>query len=191
MSTVGILAFQGDFDRHARMLDGLGVDTVLVRNPGELADLDGLVIPGGESTTIGKLIKAFGVLEPLKRRIADGLPVFGTCAGLILLAPNVNEKNQFRLGVLNIEVERNAYGRQVDSFEADIDVPALGSKPVRGVFIRAPIVKNVHNGVDILARFEGTPVLLRQDHILAASFHPELTDDPRLHRYFLSMVLEK
>jgi 5'-phosphate synthase pdxT subunit len=188
MPTVGILAFQGDFQRHAHMLRRLGAQIRLIRSVEDLEGIDAVVLPGGESTTIGKLMLAFGVLEPLRRQIQNGLPAFGTCAGLILLAPQVTEKNQHRLGVLDIAVERNAYGRQVDSFEADIDVPVAGPEPVRGIFIRAPKVVDVRNGVDVLARFEDLPVLLRKDRILAASFHPELTEDVRVHRYFLEHV---
>ncbi len=190
MPTVGILAFQGDFAMHARMFEKLGADTRLVRTKDDLNAIDAAVIPGGESTTIGKLMHAFGVLESLRARIVEGMPVFGTCAGLILLAPQVDERNQHRLGVLDIAVERNAYGRQVDSFEVDIAVPAVGDEPVRGVFIRAPIVTHVSDGVEVLAWFEGQPVLLKKQHILAASFHPELTNDTRVHDYFLTAAAE-
>lgn len=188
MQTVGILAFQGDFEKHARVVEDLGATTRLIRAVEDIDGVDAIILPGGESTTIGKLMHAFGVLVPLRNRIAGGLPAFGTCAGLILLAPQVDEKNQHRLGVLDITVERNAYGRQVDSFEADIDVPAVGADPVRGVFIRAPQVVEVQNGIEILARFEHQPVLLRKERILAASFHPELTGDTRIHKYFLEQV---
>ena len=188
MRTVGILAFQGDFEKHALMMEALGARTRFVRTTDDVNSVDAIIIPGGESTTIGKLMHAFGVLDPLRRRIINGLPVFGTCAGLILLAPHVEEKNQHRLGVLDIVVKRNAYGRQVDSFEADIDVPVVGADPVRGVFIRAPQVVKVADGIDVLASFEGRPVLLRKDRILAASFHPELTADTRIHEYFLNHV---
>jgi pyridoxal 5'-phosphate synthase pdxT subunit len=188
MRTVGILAFQGDFEKHAHMIETIGARARLVRTMDDVEGVDAIILPGGESTTIGKLMDAFGVLDPLRDRIVNGLATFGTCAGLILLAPHVEEKNQHRLGVLDIEVKRNAYGRQVDSFEADIDVPVIGSKPVRGVFIRAPLVVEVRDGVEVLARFEGQPVLLRKDRILAASFHPELTADTRIHEYFLTHV---
>lgn len=171
------------------MLRKLGAKTSLVRDICDLDGIDAAVIPGGESTTIGKLMHAYGMLDPVRSRILDGMPVFGTCAGLILLAPQIREKNQHRLGVLDIAVERNAYGRQVDSFEADIPVAVVGQTPVRGVFIRAPIVTRVSNGVEVLARLENRPVLLRHKSILAASFHPELTDDTRIHEYFLHSVM--
>jgi pyridoxal 5'-phosphate synthase pdxT subunit len=190
MPKIGVLAFQGNFEKHSQMLASLGAATLLIRTAADLDTIDAVIIPGGESTTIGKLMNAFGVLEPLRRRILAGMPVFGTCAGLILLAPQIQDENQFRLGVLDIEVERNAYGRQVDSFEADIVIPFAGEPPVRGVFIRAPMVTRVDQSIEILARFEDQPVLLRKDNILAASFHPELTDDTRIHAYFLSMVSE-
>lgn len=170
------------------MVERLGAAVRYVRQLDDLEGLDAAIIPGGESTTIGKLMHGFGVLDPLREAIRNGLPAFGTCAGLILLAPQVNEKNQHRLGILEIEVERNAYGRQVDSFEADIAVPKLGDEKVRGVFIRAPIVTSVKNGIEVLATFEDQPVLLQHGHVLAASFHPELTNDPRLHEYFLQEV---
>ena len=188
MSTIGILALQGDYEKHAIMLERLGAGTIYLREPADIDLVDGIVLPGGESTTIGKLMNAFSLLDPLRNRIRQGLPVFGTCAGLILLASQTAEKHQFRLGALDISVERNAYGRQVDSFEADIHVPMLGETPVRGVFIRAPVVTGISNGVQVLARFEKKPVLLQKETILAASFHPELTDDTRIHAYFLELV---
>ena len=188
MKSVGVLSFQGDFERHRNALASLGAEARLVRAPEDLDGVDALVFPGGESTTIGKLLISFGVQGPIRRRITDGMPVFGTCAGMILLARPIQQKNQHRLGVLDIQVERNAYGRQVDSFEADIDIPVLGEAPVRGVFIRAPIVTDIGDGIEVLARFEGNAVMVRKDNILAASFHPELAGDLRVHRYFLSMV---
>jgi len=186
MIHIGIFSFQGDFDKHVRMVEALGAEASLIRSDHELSRVDGAIIPGGESTTIGKLMHAYGILDPLRSRIADGMPVFGTCAGLILLGPQVREKNQFRLGVLDIVVERNAYGRQVDSFEANIPIDFLGEPPIRGVFIRAPIVRSVSDGVKILASYENHPILLRKEKILACSFHPELTADTRIHEYFLS-----
>ncbi|MAG13182.1 MAG: pyridoxal 5'-phosphate synthase glutaminase subunit PdxT [Spirochaetales bacterium] len=188
MTHIGIFSFQGDFEKHERMVLGLGAKATLMRSAAELAHVDGVIIPGGESTTIGKLMHAYGVLGPLRSKIDEGMPVFGTCAGLILLGPHVVEKNQFRLGALDIEVERNAYGRQVDSFEADITIDIFGAPSIRGVFIRAPIVRSVSNGIRVLASHEQHPVLLRKENILASSFHPELTDDPRVHEYFLSFI---
>lgn len=186
--TIGVLSFQGDFERHAAMLKTLGVKVRLVRSTDDLDPVQGIIIPGGESTTIGKLLISFNVHEPLKKRIESGTPVFGTCAGMILLANQVPAKNEHRLGVLDLDVERNAYGRQVESFESDIEVPAINGSLFRGVFIRAPIVRHFGDGIEVLARFEENPILIKKDNILAASFHPELTDDSRIHEYFLSMI---
>ena len=188
MPMIGVLALQGDYEKHALMLERLSAETLHVREPADLERVDALVIPGGESTTIGKLMTAYGLLEPIRSRILAGMPVFGTCAGLILLAAQTSEKHQNRLGILDISVERNAYGRQVDSFEAEIEVPILGDTPVRGIFIRAPIVTEIRDNVRILARFENKPVLLQKDRILVASFHPELTEDTRIHSYFLDLL---
>ena len=188
MPMIGVLALQGDYEKHALMLERLSAETLQVREPADLERVDALVIPGGESTTIGKLMTAYGLLEPIRSRILAGMPVFGTCAGLILLAARTKEKHQNRLGILDISVQRNAYGRQVDSFEAQIEVPILGDTPVRGIFIRAPIVTEIRDNVRILARFENRPVLLQKDRILVASFHPELTEDTRIHSYFLDLL---
>ncbi|MBN1686159.1 MAG: pyridoxal 5'-phosphate synthase glutaminase subunit PdxT [Spirochaetales bacterium] len=188
---IGVLALQGDYEKHALMLELLGAGTLQVREPADLARVDALVIPGGESTTIGKLMAAYELLEPMRNRIAGGMPVFGTCAGLILLAAQTKENHQHRLGVLDISVQRNAYGRQVDSFEADIHIPAIGEKPFRAVFIRAPMVTEMRDSVITLAEFENKPVLMQKENILAGSFHPELTEDTRVHAYFLKMVAER
>ena len=188
MPTIGILALQGDYEKHSIMVERLGTPTLYVRGPSDLDRIDAIVLPGGESTTIGKLMNSYSILEPLRGRIRDGMAVFGTCAGLILLASQTADKHQFRLGLLDISVERNAYGRQVDSFEADIPIPVLGEMPVRGVFIRAPVVRGVGDGVKVLAEFEGNPVFLQKGNILAASFHPELTTDTRVHSFFLELV---
>lgn len=188
MQPVGILCFQGDFERHGRMLESLGVAVRYVRTPDDLAGIDAIVLPGGESTTIGRLMRRFAVAEPLAQRIRDGMPAFGTCAGMILLAMQNPDPLQFRLSVLDIDVERNAYGRQVESFEADIEIPAIGNEPYRGVFIRAPRVTRLGDKIEVVATFEGRPVLLRSGSILAASFHPELTTDSRVHRMFLDMI---
>ena len=185
---IGVLALQGDYEKHALMLERLSAETLQVRESADLERVDALVIPGGESTTIGKLMTAYGLLEPIRSRILAGMPVFGTCAGLILLAARTKEKHQNRLGILDISVQRNAYGRQVDSFEAQIEVPILGDTPVRGIFIRAPIVTEIRDNVRILARFENRPVLLQKDRILVATFHPELTEDTRIHSYFLDLL---
>ncbi|GBD00088.1 Pyridoxal 5'-phosphate synthase subunit PdxT [bacterium HR17] len=184
---IGVLAIQGDFAEHIAMLQRLGVEAVKVRLPKDLEGIDGLILPGGESTTLGIVGKRYGMLEALQERLRGGLPVFGTCAGTILLARHIVESDQPRLGVLDIVVNRNAYGRQKDSFEAPICVPKLGEVPVRGVFIRAPIIESVGAGVEVLAELDGKPVLVQQDNILASTFHPELTDDLRLHRYFVQL----
>lgn len=187
--TVGVLALQGDFREHLAVLRGLGATVRAVRRPEELAELDGLVIPGGESTVIDKLSRAFGVAEPLKAAIAGGLPVYGTCAGLILLADTVRDRidGQQSFGGLDVVVRRNAFGTQLDSFETDVAVPALGAQPVRAVFIRAPIVEEVGPGARSLAELaDGTVVAVQQGALLGTSFHPEMAGDDRFHRYFLA-----
>jgi pyridoxal 5'-phosphate synthase pdxT subunit len=181
----GVLALQGDFREHARMLVDAGATPVLVRTPEDLASVECLAIPGGESTTIGRLASRFGLVEPIQERVRQGMPVFGTCAGMIVLAREVNGGEPL-LGLMDIGVDRNAYGRQVDSFEADVDLKDVG--PVRGVFIRAPQVSRVGEGVEVLARHEGRPVVVRQGSMLAATFHPEIAGDPHLHAYFLELV---
>ena len=177
---IGILAVQGDFREHAAMLLRLGADPVEVRKPEQLEDLDGLVIPGGESTAIMRLIRIYG-LEDALRRFAR--PVFGTCAGMIVLGRD-------HLGLVDVGVRRNAYGRQVASFETDLEL-AGEDEPLRGVFIRAPRVADVGSGVEVLAEHEGEPVLLREGRFLVASFHPELTEDTRVHERFLELVREE
>lgn len=192
---IGVLALQGDFREHRMMLQDCGVQATLVRRPGELADLDGLVIPGGESTTIGKLMVDHGLLEPIRERAAAGMGVFGTCAGLVLMAREaaggaaLGGRPQPLLGLMDTTANRNAFGRQRESFETDLAVPDLGPEPVRAVFIRAPYIARTGPGVRVLARIGEKIVLAREGRCLAAAFHPELTDDPRLHRYFLDQVL--
>ncbi|MEP0764669.1 MAG: pyridoxal 5'-phosphate synthase glutaminase subunit PdxT [Chloroflexota bacterium] len=186
---VGVLALQGDFLEHKDMLRSLGAQPVEVRLPGQLDGLDALIIPGGESTTIGKLAVTYGLLEPL-REFARHKPVWGTCAGMIMLARDIG-RDQPLLGLMNITVNRNAFGRQVDSFETDLDVPALGPQPFWALFIRAPLVTAVGEGVDVLARLDGRNVVaVRQGHWLATAFHPELTGDSRFHHYFLREVAD-
>ena len=186
---VGVLALQGAFREHQRALAGCGVDSILIKKPEQLEGISGLIIPGGESTTIGKLLNDFSLLEPIKKMGEEGLPIFGTCAGLILLARNIAGSEQPRLGLMDMTVERNAFGRQVNSFEADIDIPALGPEPFRAVFIRAPYILNAGSDVEVLASFDGKIVVARQGRFLAAAFHPELTGDLRAHRYFLEKCL--
>jgi 5'-phosphate synthase pdxT subunit len=183
---VGILALQGDFAAHARMLRELGAIPREVRVPADLAGLDGLVIPGGESTTMGKLARAYDLVEPVRGRAAAGMPVFGTCAGMIVLARRVSGGHPL-FALMDIGVERNAYGRQVDSFEADVEVDGI-ERPVRGVFIRAPRVTGVGDGVRVLAEHEGVPVVLEQGNLLVSSFHPELIGEAGLHRYLLAKL---
>lgn len=186
---------QGDYDAHLAAVAAAGGAGYLARTPEAVADADALILPGGESTTIGKLLARYGLDDAIKKAADRGIPVFGTCAGMILLARRIvqGEKRggQPTLALMDIAVARNAFGRQVDSFEADIDAPDVaGDEAVRGVFIRAPYAAEVGPGIDILARYEDKPVLLRQGNLLAAAFHPELTGDARVHEYFLQMTGE-
>lgn len=188
---VGVLALQGAFVEHKNVLTRLGVPSVEVRLPEHLENLDGLIIPGGESTTIGLLAQKWGLLEPLRAFARSGRPVWGTCAGMILLAKEVVDgvPGQPLLGLMDITVRRNAFGRQVDSFEADLLVPVLGDPPFHAVFIRAPVIERVGAEAEVLASLEdGTPVAVQQGHLLATAFHPELTGDVRFHRYFLQLT---
>ena len=185
---IGVLALQGAFIEHEKKLRALGADTHQVRLPTDLDTLDGLVIPGGESTTIGKLAVAFGLIDPL-RQFARSKPTWGTCAGMIFLAKDIGIDRQPILGLMNITVNRNAFGRQVDSFEIDLDVPVLGEPPFHAVFIRAPLVTGVGEGVQVLAALpDGGVVAAQSGHLLATAFHPELTDDNRFHSYFLKLM---
>ncbi|MDJ0663703.1 MAG: pyridoxal 5'-phosphate synthase glutaminase subunit PdxT [Acidimicrobiia bacterium] len=192
MKRVGALALQGDFREHLAVVRRLGADGIEVRTPEDLEGLDALIIPGGESTTIGRLANIYGLIDPLRSRITEGLPVLGTCAGMIFLASATVRYEQPQLGVLDVVVERNAFGRQVDSFEADLAVAGM-PKPVRAVFIRAPWIHKVGAEVDVLASVtdqesgEERPVFVRQERILATSFHPELTDDTRIHELLLEV----
>ena len=195
-TTIGVLAVQGDVREHVRTLEGLGVRATTVRRPTELEACDGLVIPGGESTTMAKLARIFDLLEPLRHRVKDGLPVFGTCAGMIMLADRIEDGavGQETIGGLHITVRRNAFGRQVDSFEGDLTFAGLDA-PVHAVFIRAPWVESVGPAVEVLARVEhgeaaGRIVAVRQGSLMATSFHPEVGGDPRVHRLFVDLVSE-
>jgi 5'-phosphate synthase pdxT subunit len=183
----GVLALQGDFREHARMLSAAGATPVEVRMPEQLADVECLIIPGGESTTIGKLARLYGFVDPLLERAADGMPILGTCAGMIVLAERIEGTGEPLFPLIDITVQRNAYGRQVESFEADLSVDGI-DHPVRGVFIRAPRVDDVGPEVRILAAYEGHPVVLEQGNIVVASFHPELVGDAALHGYLLRKV---
>jgi pyridoxal 5'-phosphate synthase pdxT subunit len=178
---IGVLAIQGGFEAHLAMLRGLGAEAIEVRLPADLERLDGLVIPGGESTTIAKGIESAGLADPIRDHLEGGRTVFGTCAGMIVC----DEDN---LGLLDVTTRRNAFGRQLQSFEADLEIEGIGDEPLRAVFIRAPWVERLGAGVDVLASCNGHPVAVREGGVLACAFHPELTDDPRLHALFMAMT---
>jgi pyridoxal 5'-phosphate synthase pdxT subunit len=186
---VGILALQGSFAEHAAMVRRLGHEAVLIRAPAGLDGVGGLIIPGGESTTIGRLLLLSGLLDAVRTAVSRGLPVYGTCAGLIVLARDIGGLDQPLLGVMDISVQRNAFGRQLESFEEDLDIPCLGSRPFHGIFIRAPRILRTAPGVTVLARRpDGAIVAAEQGPLLASSFHPELTDDTRMHGHFLRRI---
>jgi pyridoxal 5'-phosphate synthase pdxT subunit len=186
---VGVLGLQGDVREHARALDDAGATPLIVKHPEELALVDAVVVPGGESTTIGKLLRRYGLLNPLEDRVRAGMPLFGTCAGLILMARDVvgPQGAPDRLGVMDVALTRNAYGRQIASFESDISVKGL-AKPLHAVFIRAPVIEKVGAGVEVLASHEARPVLVREGPLLGATFHPEIGGDPRIHLMFVEMT---
>jgi len=186
--TVGILAVQGDFAMHARMLDLIGAPWKLVKHVSDLAEVDALILPGGETTTMLKFLTERKMGDAIKSFAKEKKPVFGTCAGAILMAKEVTNPEQERLGLIDISIERNAYGRQVDSSVQQGECPDLSDHPVEMVFIRAPIIRRVGEGVKVLGRAEGLPVLVEQGSLLAATFHPELTDDPTIHRHFLAKL---
>jgi 5'-phosphate synthase pdxT subunit len=192
---IGVLALQGDVAEHIRALTEAGAPAVAVRRPGQLDEIGGLVIPGGESTTIWKLAVAFGLMEPVRKRIADGLPAFGSCAGMIMLADDMTDRavGQETFGGIDMTVRRNAFGRQVDSFEHDISLRGMTGPPLRAVFIRAPWVERVGPGVEVLGEDPSTGriVAVRQGPLLATAFHPELTPDRRLHQLFVQIVREQ
>jgi 5'-phosphate synthase pdxT subunit len=192
LPTVGILALQGDVHEHSAALKAAGAHPVLVRREDELAAVDGIVIPGGESTTIGRLLGVFHLLDPLRRAIADGLPAFGSCAGMILLAAQIldGRDDQPVLGGLDMTVRRNAFGRQVDSFETELEVKGVEGGPVHAVFIRAPVVERTGENVQVLAEVDGRSVAVRDERRLATAFHPELSGDARMHAMFVEMVRE-
>jgi 5'-phosphate synthase pdxT subunit len=186
---IGVLALQGAVAEHIRSLESAGAEAVAVKRTEQLDDLQGLIIPGGESTTIGKLMRQYGFIDAIRSFSGMGKPIFGTCAGLIVLAEHIEDQEEAHLGLMNMTVARNAFGRQRDSFETDLDVKGL-DEPLRAVFIRAPLIKEVGEGVDVLSVYNGEIVTARQGHLLACSYHPELTDDYALHAYFLSMANE-
>jgi 5'-phosphate synthase pdxT subunit len=186
---IGVLAVQGAFIEHIAILHQLGVEALPIRLPAELAGLDGLIIPGGESTSISKLMQDYDLVSKIESLGKDGLPILGTCAGMILLASQTSDSAIKPLGLMDITVRRNAFGRQQESFEAELSIPAVGEEPFPGVFIRAPIIEQANGKVEILAKLNnGTGVAARQGRILVSAFHPELTSDLRFHRYFLDIV---
>jgi 5'-phosphate synthase pdxT subunit len=188
---IGVLALQGAFREHIEMLRGMDVDAIEVRLPEQLRDIDGLIIPGGESTTIGKIATQYGLIEPIREMAAQGKPIWGTCAGMIVLAKDVGMKQPL-VGVMDVKVKRNAFGRQVDSFETDLEIPEIkngDATPFHAIFIRAPLLESVGKNVQVLAKLDnGAIVAARQDNLLVTSFHPELTHDARFHNYFLRMA---
>lgn len=188
---IGVLGLQGDFEKHAEMLSRIeGVNVSIVKTLKEIDLCDGLIIPGGESTTVGKLMERYEIDKAIQRRSAQGMAVFGTCTGMILLSKEIEGSNQQRLGLLDVTVRRNAFGRQVDSFEVDLEIPAISGKPVRAVFIRAPFITETRGRAEVMATLDtGEIVMVRQGNVIAAAFHPELTDDTRVHEYFVQMAV--
>ncbi|WP_068777842.1 pyridoxal 5'-phosphate synthase glutaminase subunit PdxT [Paenibacillus sp. FJAT-26967] len=184
---VGVLALQGAVAEHIRLIEAAGGEGVVVKRTEQLDELDGLIIPGGESTTIGKLMRTYGFIEAIQNFSRQGKAVFGTCAGMILVADQIAGQAEAHLGLMNMTVQRNAFGRQRESFETDLDVKGI-QEPIRAVFIRAPLIDEVGDRVDVLSTYNGQIVAARQGQVLAASFHPELTDDSRMHAYFLDMI---
>ncbi len=186
---VGVLAVQGDFAEHIAVLKGLGVQGREVRLPHHLEEINGLIVPGGESTTLSRLMSLYDLRKPVKQMAQQGKAVWGTCAGMIMMSQEITEEDPVPLGIMDIGVHRNAFGRQVDSFEQDMDVPCLGGDPFHGVFIRAPVIMRVGQGVNVLASLpDGRPVAVQQGNLLATAFHPELTNDSRFHRHFLGLI---
>jgi len=189
---VGVLALQGTLIEHIGMLQQLGVEAPPIRLPHELDTMDGLIIPGGESTTMLKLMEGFGLIQPIREMARDGLAIWGTCAGMVLLAKSISNYEMETLGLMDLKVRRKAFGSQIDSFEVDLEIPPVGEGPFHAVFIRAPVVKETKAGVKILSRLpDSTIVAARQNRLLACAFHPEFTDDLRFHSYFLNMVRQK
>ncbi len=187
--TIGVLALQGDFLEHQQTLTYLNAQAKEVRLPNDLDNIDGIIIPGGESTTMANLLDVFSLREPLSKKIRSGLPVWGTCAGMILLAKKLVQNRPTPLGLMDILVDRNAFGRQIDSFTVPLEIKQIGNKPLHATFIRAPIIKTVGSNVTVLAKLpDGTIVAAQEENMLATAFHPELTKDARLHEYFLSLA---
>ncbi len=187
---IGVLALQGSVKEHISMLEKCGAEAVEVKLPEDMDNIYGLVIPGGESTTIGKLMVEYGLLKEIQRKYALGMSIYGSCAGAILLAKDIIGSKQAKLGLMDISIKRNNYGRQIDSFEAELGIEEIEDfdKPFKGIFIRAPVIDAIHNGAKILSSFDDKPVLVRQENLLISTFHPELTNDSRVHKYFVDMV---
>lgn len=186
-----MLALQGAFREHCKMIESCGVEAIEIRTAEQLDEVDGLILPGGESTTIGKLMGEWGLTEKIRSRVREGMAVYGTCAGMILLAKDIIGSDQPRLGLMDVSVRRNAFGRQQESFEADLNVPEFGQDPVRAVFIRAPLIEHAQPNVKVMASIGDDIVIARQDKMLVTAFHPELTADDRIHRYFIDMAQNK
>ena len=185
---IGILALQGDVREHARILVKLGAEPIEVKLPQDMEDLDALIMPGGESTTIGMLMRKYKLDSKIKEKHKQGMPIYGTCAGAILLAKDIIGYKQPKLGLADISIKRNEYGRQIESFETELSIKDIGS--FNGIFIRAPTIKSFYNGVQTLSEHKNSPVMIKQDNLLITTFHPELTNDTRIHEYFLDMALE-
>jgi len=185
---IGVLAMQGAFQKHLDMIKKTGAEGVEIRTADDLDSIDGLIIPGGESTVIAKLLIKNDIMNPILERVKSGMGVYGTCAGMILMAKKVEESDQPLLNIMDITVRRNAYGRQKESFEASFDIKHFTGKPFSGIFIRSPKITALTENVEVLAEFDGAPILVREGKLLASSFHPELTDDSRIHHLFLSMI---
>jgi len=185
---IGILALQGDVIEHIRILHKLNVEPEIVKTPEHLKDIDALIIPGGESTVIGMLAKKYKLDKAIKEKYKQGMPIYGTCAGAILLAKKIIDSKQPKLGLADISIKRNSYGRQINSFEADINIKDIGN--FKGIFIRAPVIKSFYNGIEVLAEHKNSPVMVKQNNLLITTFHPELANDVRVHQYFLNMAAE-
>ena len=185
---IGVLAIQGDFIEHINILQTLGVECREIRLPGQLSDVDGLIIPGGESTTLSRLLTRYNLRQPIKQLATDGKPLWGTCAGMIMMASEITENDPVPLEIMDIGVQRNAFGRQIASFEQDLEITGFDETPYHAIFIRAPVIKRVGSGVSIMASLQdGRPVAVQQANLMATSFHPELTKDSRFHTHFLNL----
>jgi len=188
LKKIGVLALQGAVSEHTEILERCGVIPIEIKKPGQIDDIDGLIIPGGESSTIGNLMNEYSFFEKIREFASKGKPIYGTCAGLILMSKNIIGENKKTISIIDIEVRRNAFGRQIDSMEIDIEIPKLGNKKFPAVFIRAPIIEKIGKQVEILAEIDDRIVMAQQKNLLVSAFHPELSNDDRVHRYFLNLV---